>query len=42
MLLADAERYEEALSNFEKFLKAQPGDPSATQAIESVRQRLGK
>lgn len=40
MLLADAERYEEALANFEKFLAQQPADPSATQAVASIRARI--
>lgn len=37
MLLAAAGRYEEALENFEKFLAQQPDDPSATQAVISIR-----
>ena len=40
MLLADAGRYQEALRNFEKFLAEHPGDPSATQAVASVRARM--
>ncbi len=40
MLLADAERYEEALENFEKYLAEQPGDPSAIQAVASVRGKI--
>lgn len=40
MLLAEVGRHEEALANFEKFLAAQPGDPSATQAIEAIRARI--
>jgi len=40
MLLTDAGRHEEALANFEKFLAGQPGDPSAIQAVASVRARM--
>ncbi len=40
MLLADKERLEEALENFTRYLKANPGDPSAVQAVESIRHRM--
>lgn len=40
MLLADKNRLEEALENFTRYLKAKPGDPSAVQAVESIRCRM--
>lgn len=40
MLLADKDRLEEALENFTRYLKANPGDPSAVQAVESIRHRM--
>jgi tetratricopeptide (TPR) repeat protein len=40
MLLADKDRLEEALENFTRYLKANPGDPSAVQAVESIRYRM--
>ncbi len=42
MLLADAGRLEEALKNFETFLQANPGDPSATQAITQIRAAISQ
>jgi len=41
MLLADNDRLKEALGNFEEFLKAHPGDPSATEAVANIRERIG-
>lgn len=40
MLLADKDRLEQALENFTRYLKANPGDPSAVQAVESIRHRM--
>ena len=40
MLLSERNRHEEALVNFTRFLKANPGDPSAVQAIESIHQKM--
>lgn len=40
MLLSENGRLEEALENFTKYLSVNPGDPSAIQAIESIRQRM--
>ena len=40
MLLAEAGRLREALVNFEKYAKAHPEDPSASQAIAAVKQRI--
>jgi hypothetical protein len=40
MLLSDKDRLEEAMENFTKYLKANPGDPSAIQAVESIRHRM--
>jgi tetratricopeptide (TPR) repeat protein len=36
MLFVEKGRLEEALENFSRYLKTQPGDPGATQAIESI------
>lgn len=41
MLLADNHKLKEALGNFERFLKAHPGDPSATEAVANIRERIG-
>lgn len=40
MLLVDKDRLEEALENFGRYLKAHPGDPGATQAIEGIHNRM--
>lgn len=40
MLLAEKDRLEEALENFTRYLGANPGDPSAMQAVESIRHRM--
>lgn len=40
MLLAENGRLQEALANFQRFLAAHPGDPSASQAVASIRERL--
>jgi tetratricopeptide (TPR) repeat protein len=40
MLLSDKDRLEEALENFTRYLKANPGDPGAIQAVESIRHRM--
>jgi tetratricopeptide (TPR) repeat protein len=40
MLLGERNRLEEALANFERYREANPGDPNAAQAIESIRQRM--
>lgn len=40
MLLVDKDRLEEALENFSRYLKAYPGDPGATQAIEGIVYRM--
>ncbi len=41
MLLAESGNLSAALANFEKFLKAHPQDPSATEAVASIRKRMG-
>ncbi len=41
MILAEKGRLKEALSNFEKFLATHPGDPSASEAVASIREKLG-
>lgn len=40
MLLADKGCMLEAMESFKRFLDAMPGDPAATQAIESIRQQM--
>ncbi len=40
MLLAEKGRLNEAMLSFTKYLKAIPGDPSATQAIVSIREQM--
>jgi len=40
MLLAEEGRFEEALVNFNRFLEAHPGDPSAKQAIQSILSQM--
>jgi Flp pilus assembly protein TadD len=40
MLLAEKDRLEEALENFTRYLKSNSGDPSAVQAVESIRHRM--
>ncbi len=40
MLLADNGSLHEAMQSFTKYLNAMPGDPSATQAIESIREQM--
>lgn len=40
MLLAETGKLEQALSNFEKFLSVHPGDPGATQAVATLRERM--
>jgi tetratricopeptide (TPR) repeat protein len=40
MLLADKDRLEEAMENFTRYLKANPGDPGALQAVDSIRHRM--
>lgn len=42
MLLAEVGRLNEALSNFTRFLEAHPGDPSATEAVETIRSKMGE
>ncbi|MEP4048346.1 MAG: tetratricopeptide repeat protein, partial [Luteolibacter sp.] len=42
MILAEKDRLEEALKCFQRFLAKHPDDESATQAIASVKQRLGR
>ena len=41
MILAEKGRLKEALSNFEKFLEAHPEDPSASEAVASIREQMG-
>jgi tetratricopeptide (TPR) repeat protein len=41
MLLAESGRLNEALANFIRFLEAHPDDPSATEAIETIRSKMG-
>ena len=42
MLLADCDRLEEALANFETFSKANPQDNNAAQAIERIKTALNR
>ena len=42
MLLADTGQPEAALRNFEQYLKANPGDPSATQAVAQLRSGISE
>ena len=41
MVLAEKGRLKEALSNFEKFLEIHPDDPSASEAVASIREKMG-
>ncbi len=41
MLLAESGELAAALANFEKFLVVHPHDPSATEAVASIRKRMG-
>ncbi len=41
MILAEKGRLKEALSNFEKFLKTHPEDPSAAEAVANIREKMG-
>ncbi|QTN31949.1 tetratricopeptide repeat protein [Akkermansiaceae bacterium] len=41
MILAEKGRLEEALSNFEKFLEIHPDDPSASEALATIREQMG-
>jgi len=41
MLLADTGRLTEALAAFRKFLKTQPDDPGATEAVKNITSRMG-
>ena len=41
MILGEKGRLKEALSNFEKFLEMHPSDPSASEAVAMVREKLG-
>jgi len=41
MILAEKGRLKEALSNFEKFLEIHPEDPSASEAVASIREKMG-
>ena len=40
MLYAETGKLAEALANFEKFLEAHPGDPSATEAVANIKSKL--
>jgi len=40
MIFAEKGRLKQALSNFKRFLDAHPGDPSATEAVSSIRGRM--
>ena len=41
MILAEKGQLKEALSNFEKFLETHPEDPSASEAVASIRGQIG-
>ena len=41
MILAEKGRLKEALSNFEKFLETHPDDPSASEAVATIREQMG-
>jgi tetratricopeptide (TPR) repeat protein len=41
MLFAESGQLDKALANFTRFLETHPGDPSATEAVETVRAKMG-